>query len=170
MGLLILAWMNAANASGFGIEDDTLLPLPPAAVVALRGHIARTDYKDCIGSEFVGAVVDLDGSGHPADWVAKTADSCAWGASNAKIWVLKKSKTHSYRLVLDTGGQVLDLLASKSRGLRDVEVVSATAGHYAEIVYRFNGKSYVELKSRLVNLQDPEECKRNTDVCGSSRP
>lgn len=162
----LLAWCcdGVASADGFGAEDDNLTPLPPAALQAVRAHALATDYRECAAGGFIGAAVDLGGSGRKTDWIAKTSDSCAWGASSVVIWVLKQEGI-GYRVVLYGGGQALTLGDAKSHGLRDLDIVSATAGHYSKSYFRFDGKEYKVFRSREVNLQDPADCERNRDVC-----
>lgn len=156
--------VHAASDEGFGAEDENLQPLPAAALKAVRAHALTTDYRGCATGGFLGSAVDLAGNGLKADWVAKTADSCAWGGSSVVIWVLKHEGA-AYRVVLYDGGQALYLNDTKSHLLRDLEIVAATAGHYSKSYFKFNGKEYKLFKSREVNLQDLVECKRNKDVC-----
>jgi hypothetical protein len=159
--------MRAACAQEFNIENDNLSTLPPAALTAVRAHTKTTHYSECAAGNFVGAAVDLTGHGKKMDWVAKTANGCAWGAATAAIWVLRHEGS-SYQVVLYSGGQVLSLKAAKSHTLRDLEISSGTAGHYAEAYFKFDGTRYQKFKSREVNLQDPTDCKRNPDVCATS--
>ena len=147
---------------GFGIEDENLRAVPPAVATALRVHVRKTDYKDCAQGEFVGSAVDLEGSGRKLDWIAKTADGCAWGAATAKIWILKNEKTH-YRVVLDDGGQGVVLSNSKTNGLRDLTMPSDTAGHYSDALIKFDGVRYKIFKSCAIDLQDTEEIKKHPD-------
>lgn len=160
-----LIWLaHPAYAQEFNIESELLSALPVAALSAVRAHTKTTDYGECAAGGFVGVAIDLAGNGRKVDWVAKTADGCAWGAATAVIWVLKQEGT-SYRVVLYSGGQSLGLNGPKSHALRDLEITSGTAGHYAETYFKFDGKLYQEFESRFVNLQDPADCKRNPDVC-----
>jgi hypothetical protein len=147
---------------GFGIEDENLRAVPPAVVMALRAHVRKTDYKDCAQGEFVGTAVDLGGHGRKLDWIAKTADGCAWGAATAKIWILKNEKSH-YRVVLDAGGQGVLLSNSKTNGLRDLTMPSGTAGHYSDALLKFDGVQYKVFKSCVIDLQDTEGIKRHPD-------
>ena len=75
--------MRVACAQEFNIEDDNLSTLPPAALTAVRAHTKTTPYSECAAGNFIGAAVDLTGHGKKMDWVAKTADGCAWGAATA---------------------------------------------------------------------------------------
>jgi hypothetical protein len=149
----------------FGSEDDTMPHLPPDALAAVRAHARTTEYKDCADGDFVGSAVDLSGHGQARDWIAKTADGCAWGASSVTIWVLKREPT-GYRVVLFSGGQTVGLRRAPTGASPELEIVSATAGSYAQTIYKFNGKVYKESASRFVDLTDPAACKRNRDVCG----
>ena len=148
----------------FGSEDGTNRPLPPDALSAVRAHAKSTEYSDCAAGKFVGSAVDLAGRGQSNDWIAMTADGCARGASSVAIWVLKKEPS-GYRVVLFSGGQMVSLSTAIAGKVRDLQIVSQTAGHYAQTTYKFDGKTYGEAKSRLVDLSDPADCKRNQDVC-----
>lgn len=148
----------------FGSEDETQRPLPPAALSAVRAHAKTTEYRDCAAGNFVGSAVDLTGHAQPNDWIAKTADGCAWGAAAVAIWVLKR-EPNGYRVVLFSGGQMVGLNSAKVGEVQDLQIVSQTAGHYSQTTYKFDGKTYKEAKSRSVDFSDPEDCKRNQDVC-----
>lgn len=148
---------------GFGIEDNQLRAVPPAVATALRAHVSKTDYKDCAQGKFVGSPVDLAGSGHKLDWIAKTADGCAWGSSTAKIWILRNEKIH-YRVVLDSAGQGVVLSNSRTKGLRDLEMPTGTAGHFSNALFKFDGLQYIVVKSCTIDLQDTEEIKKHPDL------
>ena len=160
--LVVSTALPVYAGDGFGIEDENLRPLPPAVATALRAHVRKTDYKECAQGEFVGSSVDLQGRGRKLDWIAKTADGCAWGAATAKIWVLKRDKIR-YRVVLDSGGQGVVLLNSKANGLRNLTMPSGTAGQYSDALLKFNGRRYEVKRSCAIDFQDPEEIKRHPD-------
>ena len=157
--------LHAADfKSVFGSEDETLRPLPADALSAVRAHARTTEYRDCAAGGFVGSAVDLSGHGQRNDWIAKTADGCAWGAASVAIWVLKREPS-GYHVVLFSGGQMVSLRKAKAGEVLDLQIVSQTAGHYSQTPYKFDGKTYRELKSRSVDFSDPADCKRNRDVC-----
>ncbi len=161
--LVVCSALHPVHAEdSFGIEDNKLRPVPAAVARALRAHVRKTDYKECAQGNFVGSTVDLEGGGQKLDWIAKTADGCAWGVSTAKIWILRNEKTH-YRVVLDSGGQGVVLLNSKTNGLRDLEMPSGTAGYYSDALLKFDGFRYEVLRSCTINWQDVEEIKRHPD-------
>jgi hypothetical protein len=64
------------------------------------------------------------------DWIAKTADGCAWGAASVAIWVLKR-EPGGYHVVLFSGGQMVSLRNSKAGDVLDLQIVNQTAGHYS---------------------------------------
>jgi hypothetical protein len=165
--ITLLCNAGATSAQEFNFEDEHLSPLPPRALTAVRAHAKTTDYRECAEGGFVGASVDLSGSGQKSDWVAMTADGCAWGASSAVIWVLRKHQK-TYQVVLYSGGSTLNLQKAKSHSLHDLEINGGTAGYYTETTFKFDGKRYQQIKTREVNLQSPEECKRNPDVCSGA--
>ncbi|MFZ6745243.1 hypothetical protein ACO0LC_18620 [Undibacterium sp. JH2W] len=156
--------VNPAFSQEFNIEDDSLSTLPPAALTAVRAHAKTTDYRDCADGGFIGTAIALAGGTQKLDWVAKTADGCAWGAATAAIWVLKH-EGNAYRVVLYSGGQALNLKGKKSHMLKNLEITSATAGHYSAANYQYDGKRYQQFKARYVDLSDPRVCKKNPDVC-----
>jgi hypothetical protein len=165
---LLVGPLHAAEFNAvFGSEDETMPHLPPDALAAVRAHARTTNYSDCAAGDFVGTAVDLTGRGQARDWIAKTADGCAWGASSVVIWVLKR-EPGGYRVVLFSGGQVVGLRQGRTGAMADLDIVSATAGSYARTVYKFDGKMYQESASRLVDLSDPAGCKRNRDVCSGN--
>ena len=156
------ALQPACAEDSFGIEDENLRSVPASAAAVLRSHLMNTVYRECATGKFIGVRLALAGTGQESDWIAKTADGCAWGAATAKIWVLKKGKS-GFQLVLDDGGQVVLLLKSKTNGLRDLKMASGTTGHYSESLLRFDGRQYKVFKSCEINLQDPNVSKSHPD-------
>lgn len=150
----------------FGAEDETMRRLPPDALAAVRAHARTTEYSDCAAGEFVGSAVDLTGRGQARDWIVKTADGCAWGASSVVIWVLKRDPG-GYRVVLFSGGQAVGMRRARTGDIADLEIVSATARNYTQTIYKFDGNVYKESASRSVDLSHPAECERNRDVWGA---
>lgn len=148
----------------FDSEDETQRPLPADALSAVRAHAKTTQYSDCAAGGFIGSAVDLAGRGKSNDWIARTADGCAWGAASVAIWVLKREPA-GFRVVLFSGGQMVSLNRAREGEVADLQIVSQTAGHYSQTTYKFDGKTYREAKSRSVDLSDPADCKRNKDVC-----
>lgn len=74
-------------------EGDTLRPLAPNALSAVRTHVRTTHYRDCEADGYMGSAVGLAGHVQPNHWIAKTAVGCAWGAASVVIWVLMRGPT-----------------------------------------------------------------------------
>jgi hypothetical protein len=164
--LLLVALVLHANANGADVlnyEDArNLKALPAPAVSAIRKNLGSSSYGNCSG--FVGKAVDLSGQRKRSDWIAITADGCAWGAATAVMWVLRR-QPGGYKIVLTSGGHELSIGTRKRNGLRNIDVISGTVDRYSETHYGFDGSKYVEMGTRVVNLLDPEDCRRNRDVC-----
>jgi hypothetical protein len=144
----VIAPLHAEDFSPvFDNEDPALRPLPPEALSAIRAHARTTDYSDCAAGGFVGSAVNFTAGAQPKDWIAKTADGCAWGAASVVIWGLKR-EPNGYRVVLFSGGQTVSLGRARTGAVRDLQIVSHTAGHTSQTTSRFDGKTYREAKSR----------------------
>jgi hypothetical protein len=53
----------------------------------------------------------------------------------------------------------------KQNGLKHLAIAAGTAGWYSEVLLKYDGKKYVEARSRHVDLSNPKECRENKDVC-----
>lgn len=155
---------STAFAEDFNIEDDQLRPLPDEVSVVIRSDKSFSDFKREGCSRLVGVSVALDETKKTTGWIATTADGCAWGAATGPIWVLYR-RAKSCELVLSTGGHDLTMRKSLHGGLKDLLITSGTAGWYSESRMKFDGSRYVVARTRSVNLGDPEDCRRNKDVC-----
>jgi hypothetical protein len=161
-GALAVVAASDLYASDFNIEATDLAPLSTGAQRVIQANLEDpSDFATC---RFVGRLVDLDGDGKRTDWVATTAEGCNWGAATANIWVLEGS-AERYRLVLSSGGADLTIGKSKQDGLKHIAISSGTAGHYEETLFKFNGSKYLKARSRFVDLSNPEDCRKNRDVC-----
>jgi hypothetical protein len=162
LGAMAMVIASDAYASDFNIESTDLIPLSTGALRSIKADLRDpSDFATC---RFVGRLVDLDGDGKQTDWVATTADGCDWGAAAASIWVLA-GNAETYRLVLSAGGADLTIGKAKKDGLRHISISSGTAGHYEETLFKFNGSKYIKSRSRFVDLSNPEDCRKNRDVC-----
>lgn len=164
LGFLSALLSSAALAADFAAEDPKLRPLPLDAATVIQAHQSFSDYKGGGCNKLVGSPVDLTGTGKRTDWVATTANGCGWGAATAPIWVLHWNAT-SYMIVLDSAGYDLTLGKGKLNGLRHLAIAAGTAGWYSQVLLKYDGSKYIETRSRHVILSDPEDCRRNRDVC-----
>ena len=140
IAVMIVLCSTIAVAQDFYIEENGLRPVPSTADAAIRK--AESDIAEC---RFEGKTIDLDGDGNATDLVVTTQDACAWGAALGPIWVLRAEKG-SFTLVLSYGGYSLTLGKTKSNGLRDIAVMTATAARTETSIWRYDGRKYIEAK------------------------
>jgi hypothetical protein len=146
----------------FSIEDNNLISLTPKAISAIQNYGPSAPYSEC--TNFKGKQVDLASNGKRNDWLAITSDGCGWGANSAAIWVLKSQKS-GYQVILMDAGSGVAISDKNSYGLRRITFTYGTKGYYSERSYKFNGKAYVKSRERNVDLTNPEECRKNKDIC-----
>jgi hypothetical protein len=162
--LMISAILIVTNshASDFHIEDRDLIPVPAKINQVIVSSLKESN--EC--RSYLGKVVDLTGSVKKTDWVVISDNGCAWGAANAEIWVVA-SNAMKNKVVLASSGQSLTIGKVKQNGFFHIAISSGTAGHYSEVLYKFNGKQYVKTHTRLIDFSKPEDCKKgqNHDVC-----
>ena len=95
-------------------------------------------------------------------FILKSGHHCLTGGSNDWFWVFLRT-ARGYRLVLTSGTISVDVLKTKTRGLRDNETNGATARTNYRDLYKFNGLVYkpyrcwestpVEAKSQRVRCR-----------------
>ena len=163
-GLSTIFVATACLAVDFVAEDPALLPIPKDAAAAVHGDPSFSDFRSSGCEKLVGKPIDLSGSGGSSDWVATTADGCAWGAATAPIWVIRRNST-GYALVLKSAGADLTVGKTARHGLRHLAVAAGTAGWYSEVLLKYDGTKYVEARSRYVDLSNADDCRKNRDVC-----
>jgi hypothetical protein len=176
---------NKTEQSDFGIELEAEpiqrpVDLPRAALDALSNALSE-DNRDahCLernGSSdgqlhsnwFAASEIHLDGPDE-VDLVvlpdSRNPDTpkgsippimCLIGANTAHMWVLRKTKT-GFQVVLSEIGLGMNVLSTRTRGLRDIRVGAAVGGYDDEIEYKFDGKSYqiARRKSELIGAELP---------------
>lgn len=70
---------------------------------------------------------------------------CLTGANNIWFWVFLKT-ARSYRLVLTGGTISVDVLTTKTRGMRDIETNGASARTNYRVLYKFDGSVYKQYR------------------------
>jgi hypothetical protein len=68
------------------------------------------------------------------------------GGNVALFWVFR-SVGHEYQLVLSAPAHSLRVLNTRSKGYRDIELVSLSALEYSRTVCRFGGEKYTKYKT-----------------------
>ncbi len=81
---------------------------------------------------------------------------CLLGANTAQMWVLRKTQT-GFQIVLSQVGLGMNVLSTRTRGLRDIRVGAAVGGYADEIEYKFDGRSYQVARrtSELIGAELP---------------
>jgi hypothetical protein len=99
-------------------------------------------------SWFVASEIHLDGP-NEADLIVRPRDleespspnRCLFGAHVVPFWVLR-NRDGKYDLLLQTGGDGLQVLDSRTKGYRDIKAVGLTAVSITFLRYQFNGEKY----------------------------
>jgi len=169
---LLLAQHSSANLpgqreqSGFNTEleiDPIQRPvkLSRAALQALSKdeRVASCLENEGLGPErlpanwFIASGIHLDGP-HEMDLVVLPGDrlpdtpegeisqnACLVGANTAQVWILRKTQ-NGFRLVLSQIAHDLEVLPTKTNGLRDIRLGALVGGYVDMVYYKFDGQSY----------------------------
>jgi hypothetical protein len=167
--------------SEFGIELEVVpiqkpVTLPRAALDALSKdeRIASCLENEGVSTEklpanwFVASQIHLDGPNEtdlivlPGDRLPDTPageispNACLVGANTAQMWVLRGTQ-HGFKLVLSQIGLAMDVLATRTNGLRNIELGAVVGGYSDSIDYKFDGESYkvAARKSELIGAELP---------------
>lgn len=140
---------NGKIQRSFGAEDEVTQPvgLPDEVLKSLRAdrrvlsclETGQTS-NDITANWFIASAVDLKGD-RADDLVVVANNPCLFGANIVPFWVFRKA-SDNYQLVLAAHGLQLELLASRTRTVRNVRVHSATARKVSSKLYRFDGSAY----------------------------
>jgi len=143
---LLLAAPSAAQTH-FYLDEPFKRPakIPDGLVPLLRNEIKSVCQGDAVfqatdsRSLFTASKITLNGS--HGGFILKSGHHCLTGVDNDWFWVFLRT-ARDYRLVLTGGTISVDVLATKSRGLRDIETNGATARTNYKDLYKFNGTVY----------------------------
>lgn len=143
--------LSKDESVAFCLKADKLNPqkLPANWFVASEIHLGGADEKD---------LVVLPGDllpETPPDEVPPNA--CLMGANTAQMWVLRDVHNH-FQLVLSQVALELDVLQSRTNGLRDIELGAVGGSAYADsLVYKFDGQMYkiAANNSQMIGVKPP---------------
>lgn len=146
--------------------------LPPAVLelVLPKDSVDRQSFHECMrdsglrkGQEaqlFVASPVHLTGDSLPGYFVRpalKPYCIAFYGAHLFRYWFVAKEKTEGaarYRVVFESGGDGVKVLASRSSGWQDIQTISNTAISSTTITWQFNGDRYVKASCRVSEFAD----------------
>jgi len=143
--MFVVSASTWANADDFNIEGKELAGLPQQIEQAIQD--AEKTPSPC---QFVGKQVDLAGNGAVMGYVATTANGCQWGAAMGPIWVVRDGAKPA--VVLSRSGYSLTLGKKTQLGLRNIAISAGSAGWYQEELWKFNGKQYISVKRKVVDM------------------
>ena len=123
------------------------------------------DMRECIEQEEGGArtaeegttveEVDLNRDGVP-EYEVQLSSPCACGMVNCMIFVYRQSP-RGYESILESVGLGVELLKTSSHGYVDLRIEARdTAATRSEVTYKFNGRQYSDVSSRIVQVETGE--------------
>jgi hypothetical protein len=140
----------AEEQSDFGSDSDLdrPVPAPKAAMGLIRSELQRTA-EELPDKFFEASEIHLDGP-NEVDLVILIP-----AGSHAAHFFMLRPTSGGYKIVLDSGGDSLTVLKTRSSGYRNIAVESITqAGRFTTTVsFRFNGGKYIQVseKTRRAN-------------------
>jgi hypothetical protein len=122
--------------------------LPANWFVASEIHLDGADEKD---------LVVLPGDPLPEPHPGEVSQNvCLIGANTAQMWVLRDVQ-NNFQLVLNQIALALEVLQSRTNGLRDIQVSAVVGMAYDDsIVYKFDGQTYkIAVRNSLMTGVEP---------------
>ena len=136
----------------FSLEEPIThpMPIPEDVLNVLR---QRTDISTCETrpeernkippSWYEASRVRLDG-GREEDLVVKARNACMWGPNLGPFWVFRSNR-EGHELVLSTVAVSLEVLRSRTNGLRDIRTGAIVTSEPAYSIYKFDGHTTYRL-------------------------
>jgi hypothetical protein len=135
----------AREQSEFGADSnlDRAVPVPKTAVDLIRSAMQRST-DELPDKLFEASEIHL-GSPDEVDLIVLVYVS----SHGARFFMLRPTPD-SYGIILDSGGDSLKVLRTRSKGYRDILIRGLSqAGRFTtNALYRFNGQQYVEISEK----------------------
>jgi len=143
---ILLSASPLAAQTHFYLDESFKRParIPDGLVLLLRDEIKSTCRGDAVfqasdvRSLFSASRISIN---HYPAFILKSGHHCLTGADNDCFWVYFKTRK-GYRKVLTGGTISVDVLRTKTHGLRDIETNGATAHTNFGRIYKFDGSIY----------------------------
>jgi hypothetical protein len=144
----------SAEQTSFGAEETILRPVEiPADVLQILRHDDRNrrvlklgeSENDIVASWFVASAINLDDNRLPG-LIVQSANPRLFGANLVPFWVFHKTSKGN-ELALRIDALRLEVLRTKTNGVRDIRVSEATANEIISSYYEFDGTRYEQHRS-----------------------
>ena len=141
----------AHEQTRFGLEEAVLhpVPLPQAVLTILKDDdevrssrcVSEDDQASAISASwFEASQIHLDGP-EEVDLLVKAKSGCLFGANIGPFWIFRGTP-NGYKLVLNVSALGVDLLRTKTNGLRDVSAGAVAGGEAVSVTFKFYGQKY----------------------------
>jgi len=133
----------------FGLEEplEQPAPIPEDVLEILRRD---SDVRTCeieggsrdaiLATWYEASQIHLDGP-NEIDLIIKAKNACLWGPNINPFWIFRGTR-NSHRLVLSTIALGLQVLKTKTNGLRDVRGGAIVRLKPNYVTYKFDGRTY----------------------------
>jgi len=146
-----------SEQAGFSYEQE-MAPIEKPEVLAPEALAVLAQEKEvasCLESNelaanqlpaswFVASRIHLGGPGE-VDYVVlpdlTSRSGCFLGANTGQFWIVRKT-AEGYVLVLSLYSHSLDVLPSRSNGLRDIEAYTIALRRNTKTLFKFDGRQY----------------------------
>ena len=146
LGLLLLFAAPLAAQRHFHLDEPFRYPakIPGGLLPLLRHEVKSASCTDAtfqsadLRSLFLASPIALN---HRQAYILKSDHRCLTGGDNDSFWVYLKTRGR-YRLVLASGTIAVDVLPTRTNGVRDIATNMCTGAFCREEIYKFNGSFY----------------------------
>jgi hypothetical protein len=165
--LILLSAVSTAAQTHFYLDEPFKHPakIPDSLAPLLRDEIKKTCRGETLSqgtdvkSWFSASRISVNG--RRSAFILKSGKPCLTGADHDWVWVYLKT-AQGYRLALFGGAISVDVLKTRTHGLRDIETNAATANTNFTEIYKFNGSVY---RMRVCMEASPVEARPKRVPC-----
>lgn len=146
---------NNAQPCSQAVDFDRQIALPPAVLKALLKEVGTdirraTDFQQTHPDQLFGATLVHLGPSHETDFIVFGLPPFC-GVSFDWYWVVR-ARPRKTKVVLSTIGNCVEVLATRTHQLLDIETIGGTLWERHDDVYQFNGIKYKLWRRKTVTL------------------
>jgi hypothetical protein len=164
---ILLSAVSSAAQTHFYLDEPFKHPanIPNNLMPLLREEIKKAcpgetvNHETDVSSWFSASKINVNA--HRPAFILTSSKHCLTGADNDWFWIFLKT-SRGYRLVLKGGTISLDVLRTRTHGLRDIETNIAAGPTNYRNIYKFNGSVY---KARRCMESTPIEARPKPVPC-----